>query len=296
MIDFLGGDHLLTISEREALIPALEPFRKEDHIWLATCNRVELYRGDGQCDISLARHLFRVVAGLESRLLGENHIQGQVKRAYMDAVEEGRVSGGLHRLFQAALRAGKRVRTETSISSGAVSHSHAAYVQLRELSPSLPLQKILVIGVNELTESFIRYCKRGKMCHITICNRTASHAKPLAEKYGLHQLDFESLGGHLTEYDAIVTATAAPTPFIIKEYYRSFSGTQIIFDLAVPRDVHPLVGSVDGVFLRTIDVVEALVDQSLVLRLTQVEQAESIIEEELSLYAESYLPFQKRSP
>jgi len=130
MIEFIGKDHRLAIEKRESYIPEIAPFREGAHVYLQTCNRVELYRGDGIADKDIVEHLFRVVSGLESAMIGESHIQGQVKRAYGESIDNEHISGGLHRLFQAVLRCGKRVRTETGISEGAVSHSHAAVIAL----------------------------------------------------------------------------------------------------------------------------------------------------------------------
>ncbi len=100
MIEFIGKDHRLAIEKRESYIPEIAPFREGAHVYLQTCNRVELYRGDGIADKDIVEHLFRVVSGLESAMIGESHIQGQVKRAYGESIDNEHISGGLHRLFR----------------------------------------------------------------------------------------------------------------------------------------------------------------------------------------------------
>ena len=127
------------------------------YIFLKTCNRSEIYYGEGEVPDEVARHLFRVVAGLESAIIGERAVQGQVKEAYYTAKDQRPLTAELHRLFQSALQVGKRVRNETEISHGAVSHSLAALEIIEDGNIDLKDARITIIGVNKLTADILKF-------------------------------------------------------------------------------------------------------------------------------------------
>ena len=152
--------HNTSLTEREEYFKQLNRSEVGPSVFLQTCNRVELYYGDGDIPDSVARHLFRVVCGLESAIVGERAVQGQVKDAYMTARDSGeKLSAGLHKLFECALQIGKRVRTETQISHGAVSHSLATIEIIEREHIDLKNAHIAIIGVNKLTEDIIKFLK-----------------------------------------------------------------------------------------------------------------------------------------
>jgi len=279
MIEFLGQTKRLTIDELELEITKLQSFRSDDHVWLQTCNRVELYRGDGSPKRSTVEHLFRVVSGLESSIIGESHIQGQVKRAYGEAIVENHISSGLHRLFQSALRCGKRVRTETAISEGAMSHSHAAVFALkRHLSPATN-SSILIIGVNELTERIVKFLGHGDQhFHITIANRTAEKARILADQTGAGQIAFGSLKNELSHYDAIISATSSPDILIDLDDFDEDS-FPVLIDLAVPRDMDPRLA--ERTTMYNLTDCERIISESTIRRTSEIETAEHIIMQEI---------------
>lgn len=283
MIEKLGADHRVTVDERELLIQKLAPELTGNYVYLQTCNRVELYRGDGPAEHDIIRHLFRVVSGLESKLLGENHIQGQVKRAYQTAQEHGHLSKGLHQLFQLALKTGKRVRSETGISNGAVSHSHATYVLLRDTFADLAKKRVLIVGKNHLLEKVIRFLHRGGTKQIYVCNRTLEKCQHLKQEFNVSLLPIHKLASTLSQFDIVVSATSSPEPIITTEMLQD-SGETFCIDLAVPRDIEASADELPEVTLYNVEQLEAMVDNSIEQRQSEITRAEAIIEEEILEY------------
>jgi len=285
MIKLLGCDHRLKVDEREAIIKELEPELYGDFVYLQTCNRVELYRGDGESDEKLVNHLFRVVSGLESKMLGEIHIQGQVKRAFNEAVAEKHISSGLHRLFQAALRCGKRVRTSTELSNGSTSHAHATLVTIKRHFRSFAQTKVLVLGVNHLTERVVTLLNYSTEDIVTICNRTDEKAKDLAEKLSSSFLAFSELENRVGEFDIVISATTSPDIIIKREWFESAeSKPRLLIDLAMPRDIDPLCSELDNTSLFNLDDVEREVSESMAHRQKELVLAEEIIAEEVASF------------
>lgn len=288
MIEFIGKDHRLSVEERELYIPEIAPEKVGEYIYLQTCNRVELYRGDGQADSNIVEHLFRVVSGLESKMLGESHIQGQVKRAYADAIKEHHISKGLHRLFQVALRCGKRVRSETEISTGAVSHSHAAVVALKKHVPPAKNGKVLIIGVNDLTERIARFLGHGENHYdITFTNRTHAKALEIADSLGAGSIPLGDLEQEIQNFDAVVSATSSPDLIVHRSWFTS--GTLPVFiDLALPRDIDPGLKPLPECELYNIEDLEDIVNRSVERRHDQIIAAEKIIAEEIEEYITTF--------
>ena len=148
-----------SLADREVLFSSMKRRSRERTVFLQTCNRVELYSGDGNIPNDVARHLFRVTSGLESALIGERAVQGQVKDAYIAARSQYKLSAPMHKLFEFALLTGKRVRNETEISHGAVSHSLAAIEIIENEHIDLRNARITIIGVNKLTGDILKFLK-----------------------------------------------------------------------------------------------------------------------------------------
>ena len=277
-----GVDHRLSIDDREAEIARLAPLLVGEYVYLQTCNRVELYSGDGACDAEIVRHLFRVVSGIESKMLGEAHIQGQVKRAYLEAREKGHISSGLHRLFQTALRCGKRVRSETAISTGAVSHSHAAVLAIQNWSCSEHSIPVLIIGVTELTRKVVTFLQHKPGYHITVANRSVEKIELL---FGttVTALDLAEVEAVLNQFPIVVSATGSPH-VLIKEQWVDVAQDHLFIDLAVPRDIDPAIGNLPNSTIETVDDLEKLVEHSIQKRGNEVVEAEQIIAEECQNY------------
>jgi glutamyl-tRNA reductase len=283
MIRFSGKDHRCSIEAREQFGRECAALRRGPHVYLQTCNRVEVYSGDGTVSREIAGHLFRVTAGLESRLVGERHIQGQVKRAYLEAIERRSMSPGLHRLFQRALCVGKLVRCTTGISAGAVSYSQATVELLRREAGTLRGTRAVVVGVNRTTEALIRYLMQEGCGQVTIVNRTIEKAREAASALGCAAAGIVGLAEAVALADVVVSATAAAEPVIVPSHIRD-RHPMIIVDLAVPRDVDVLVGWLPGVTLFDINDVEQGIDQNLAARMGELDRAKSIIDTEADAF------------
>lgn len=278
MIQLCGRDHRYSISERETFLKSSAYLRRGTHVFLQTCNRVEIYSGDGDTPPEVARHLFRVVSGLESRLIGERHIQGQVRRAYREAIENRSVSPGLHRLFQTALRIGKKVRSETGISLGAVSYSSAVMNLLRQELTVTADFPILVIGVNRTNETIVRYLLKAGCKAVTIANRSFEKARTLGIQLGVNAVGLEKLADALKSHSVVITATSSDQPIIVQSVM-PHKGQHLIVDLAVPRDVDPAVCSLPNVRVFNVSEVESRIEQNLLMRRHEIEKAQQIIEQ-----------------
>lgn len=288
MIELEKVDWTQSIAQRERFI--LENnFLNGDHgVLLQTCNRVEWYSGNGEISEAIARHLFRVVSGLESSLIGESAIVGQVKTAYFNAVKNYKLDKSLHRLFQTALYVGKKVRNETGISRGAMSHSQAAVHFLFNEIGNIKNLKITVIGVNSLNENIIKFLLKKDVEPVFIGNRTFEKAKELAHKFGARAFRFDQLSETLEKTDVLISATSAPHLIVKKENFRT-SKSMYILDLAVPRDIDPDIGKLPNVKLYDIEIIEKQIMKNLNLRIEKIDRANEIIENEVKLFCEKFV-------
>jgi glutamyl-tRNA reductase len=274
-----------TLEEREQIAGAEGEGRERSlpHILLATCNRTETYWGEGEIPVPLARHLFRVAAGLESALIGERAIQGQLKQAYLDAQQHYKLAPGLNRLFQAAIHVGKRVRTETQIAEGAVSHSQVTVDMLRQHHIDLKNQIVGIIGVNKLTEDILKYLTTRGAVNIYLSNRHVDKAEALAATYGASVLPLTRKRDLLGFCQVVISATSAPHALIHPEDIPAERPRRmLLFDLAFPRDIDPEVGLQPGITLYNLEDIEAFARHNLTLRQHEVGKAEAIIEDELA--------------
>jgi len=251
-------------------------------VLIQTCNRMEVYYGKGTIEESTIRHLFRVCAGLESALIGERAVQGQIRNAYEDACKKYHLPGSIHKLFQAALFVGKRVRNETCISQGAVSHSLAAIELMKQENIDFSHAFISIIGVNKLTEDMLRFLKNKGAILIFLGNRSLEKAKTLAAKVDTEIGTFSlSEKQHFFDIsDVIISATSAPH-YIIHEKEVTGQRKQLYIDMAFPRDIEPAIGEKENVTLYNLSDVEKRISQNFQLRNECIKKAEYIIEEEI---------------
>jgi glutamyl-tRNA reductase len=273
-----------TLEEREQLAEAGGEGVGEavPHILLATCNRTETYWGEGEIPVDMARHLFRVAAGLESALIGERAIQGQLKQAYLEAQAHYKLAPALNRLFQSAIHVGKRVRTETQIAEGAVSHSQVTVDMLRQHHIDLKNQIVGIIGVNKLTEDILKYLTARGAVNICLSNRHVNKAEALAADYGATVLPLDRKRELLGFCQVVISATSAPHALIHPEDIPTQREREmLLFDLAFPRDIEPEVGSLPGITLYNLEDIEGFARRNLSLRQQEVGKAEAIIEEEI---------------
>ncbi|MBQ3874635.1 MAG: NAD(P)-binding domain-containing protein, partial [Bacteroidaceae bacterium] len=230
--------HNTTLGEREDYFKKINKDDKGASVFLQTCNRIELYYGNGDIPEDVARHLFRVVCGLESAIVGERAVQGQVKEAYLTARKEQKLPAGMHKLFECALQIGKRVRTETQISHGAVSHSLATIEIIEQQNIDFRNAQITIIGVNKLTEDIIKFLKNKGAQHILLANRTLQKAADIAQQYDIKACSLCNKQEFLKFTDILICATSAPDVVVRKEEMPADRDI-VAFDLAFPRDIDP---------------------------------------------------------
>jgi len=240
-------------------------------------------------DVESARHLLRVATGLDSMLLGEPQILGQVKQAHQLSVEAGACGLVLNRLLHAAVAAGKRVRTETELGSGAVSVASAAAELAGKIFEDLSTRSVLLIGAGEMSELTARHMLDKGAANLTIANRTFSKAMELATQMNGLALPLDRVAESLACVDIVISSTGSTEPIInqtqMKKIISQRSGRPIyIIDIAVPRDFDPEIARLDGVFLHDLDAMKLLVDKNLEERRSEIPLAEVIVEQELEKF------------
>lgn len=236
-----------------------------------------------------ARHLFRVAAGLDSLVVGEPQILGQVKQAYAAAAERHTTGAVLNRLFHTAFTAGKRVRSETGLAEGAVSVSYAALGLARKICGDLQGLTVLIVGAGEMAELTARHLAAHKPARVFVCSRTAAHAEALAREVGGTLVAWDGLDGALASADVVVTATGAAEPILSRDRIAAvMKGRRarplFLIDIAVPRDVDPRAAEAENVFLYNIDDLQSIVSENLARRSTETTRAEAIVNEEVERF------------
>lgn len=242
-----------------------------------------LYRYDGSDAI---RHLFRVASSLDSMVVGEPQILGQLKTAYAMAKEHGAMSGFLDLVMTRAFNVAKRVRSETDIGESAVSISYAAVELARDIFGSLEGKRVLVIGAGKMAESALRHLRRAGVSEILIANRTRERAQPLAHEFSGQVVDYHTLLDVLPEVDILLASSAAPHYILTRDQMRSVIGRRrnrpiFLIDIAVPRNIEPDVNDLDNVFLYDIDDLDRTVQSNIGNRNETAIAAEEIIREEV---------------
>jgi glutamyl-tRNA reductase len=233
-----------------------------------------------------ARHLFRVAAGLDSLVVGEPQILGQVKTAFQAASERRCTGPVLSKLFHWSFAVGKRVRTETALGEGAVSISFAAVSLARKIFGRLTGRRVLVVGAGEISTLTAQHLRAQGVGDITIVSRTAAHAETLANDVDGRAIPWDQLSGALAAADIVLTATGSQRPIITRAMVEAATGRRrreplFIIDVAVPRDVEPAVGDIEQVFLYNVDDLQTIVQENLSRRTAEIAQAEQIIAEEV---------------
>ncbi len=293
MIKLMYKDSNYSLEEREDFIKKLHNLKFNHCVYLQTCDRVEIYFDDENTpgfieDPKIILRLFRIAAGLESPIIGENQIQSQVRQAYCKALADKTSSRNLNILFQKAIMVGKKVRAHTGIARGAMSHAHAAVEIIRKQVTRLNNAHILIIGVNHLNRNIVRQLVSLGGRTIFISNRTYQSALRLAREMGVSALTFSDLIPELNRTDILVCASSAPH-YIVPFSAFPRNRKMLIIDLAVPRDVDPEIGNLSGVTLFTIPEIESRVDQNLQNRKQELEKAEEIVLEEFNTFQNRFI-------
>jgi glutamyl-tRNA reductase len=309
------------VAVAEAQLPrALDLFSERlgcETVLLSTCNRVELYLGqtfegaglDPEAAAALlaelhglptptirphlyvhhnetaVRHLFRVAASLDSLIVGEGQIAGQVKKAYEKAQEKGSAGPLLHALMRQARQVARRVRTETGIAHGHVSVSSAAVDYVRQVFDHFGDKTILVIGAGKMGELTLKHLKQLRPKKIVVVNRSPEKAAAVARGCGGEAAPWEKLDDLLAKVDIVLSTTGAPEPIVTRERFRRIAarrkeGRIVILDIAVPRDFDPAIHDGDTACLFNIDDLKRIREATLADRLKHVAPAEAIVEQE----------------
>jgi glutamyl-tRNA reductase len=241
--------------------------------------------------LDAARHLFRVAAGLDSLVVGEPQILGQVKRAHTAATSARTTGPLLNRLFHSSFAVGKRVRTETALGSGAVSVSYAAVSLARKIFGDLDGRAVAVVGAGEMGKLTALHLKSQGVQHVTIVSRTVAHAARTAEAIGgASAAPWDELDSVIGSSDIVITATGAAAPILTKAHVESVMRPRrnrplFLIDIAIPRDVEPAAGEIEQVFLYNIDDLQATVRENLSRRESEVARAETIVSEEIEKFS-----------
>jgi glutamyl-tRNA reductase len=312
---------LAELTEREEILEAAT---------ISTCNRTEIYlyaadpvgaeslalgRLAGEAEtpptelvghlyslrgMEAAKHLLEVTAGLDSMIIGEAEVQGQVKRAYELALVEGATGPVLNRLFRAALAAGKRARTETGISQRSLSVSSVAVELARRTLGELDDRRVLIVGAGETAELTARALAAKGVAAIFIANRHYDRAIGLAERFAGRAVRFEELPEQMSEADIVVSSTSSPHQVIEREALAEVMSARrgrplLMIDLAVPRDIHPGCRDLPTVSLYDMDDLQALVERNLSGREGEARRAEVLLRAELGRF-ERWLQAQDATP
>ncbi|MCA1558810.1 MAG: glutamyl-tRNA reductase [Acidobacteria bacterium] len=291
-----------------------------EFVILSTCNRAEIYAvGDGRPTAELlgrflseyhgvahadvaghlyvhegdaaARHLFRVASGLDSLVVGEPQISGQVKTAYAAAADRGYTGALINRAFHCAFATAKRVRRETGLAEGAVSVSYAAIALARKILGDLQALDVLIVGAGEMAKLTGIHLQARHVRQITVVNRTFDAAESLAQTLGGRAVPWSALGQALRAADIVVSVTGSAEPILTKAQLKGAMRPRrgrplFIMDIAVPRDVEPDAADIEQLFLFNIDDLHAIVQENMARRGHQVESAERIVSEEVTRFSE----------
>ncbi len=285
---------------------------------VSTCNRVEIYglasdarqssagirqfvNKNHQLDQSIeshlyeyhdadcVRHLLEVVSGLDSMVLGETEILGQVKTAYVSAHTSGATGMALNRLFQKALSAAKQVRTKTSIARGSTSVGSVAVELAGKIFSDLSRHTVMIIGTGEMSESTARALKSRGVQQILVCSRTPDRGKALADELNGRAISFDDWPKEIEAVDIVISSTSAPRPIVtvdkldplmkLRKYKPLF-----LIDIAVPRDINRACGDLEGVYLYDIDDLQQIAQENVAARQRETELCQALITEHVSRF------------
>ncbi len=303
----IGDAHLGEVAVQIASVPEIG-----EAVVVSTCNRVEYYVASEDAAAALTvltrrvgdpsvfqqmrgaesiRHLFRVVSGLESMVLGETEILGQVKKAYLTAQAAGTTARHLNKLFQRAFNVAKEVRTKTSITRGAVSVGSAAVDLAEKIFGKLDHCNVMILGAGETAEMTARSLQSRGAKAIFVSNRTYERAHSLAEQLGGRAIHFDEWEREFHSLDIVIGSTGAPHAVVSREklvplMQRRADRPLFCIDLAVPRDFEVSVNDLDGVYLYDIDALQGIADASMQVRRSELARCEEMIERHVAEFSE----------
>ncbi len=304
----------------DSLVSALSSLKQhagvDESVIVSTCNRTEIYVNGSSTQPALidwladfhrldpqtiashsyqfeqgeaVRHIMRVASGLDSLILGEPQIFGQVKQAYNDARHSGTVNTDFERLFQHTFAVAKRVRTETEIGANAVSVAFAAVQLAKHIFSALPSRSVLLVGAGETIELVAQHLKEQGVERLCVANRTVARAQKLSEKLDAKVLTLSQVPEQLHSFDIVISSTASQLPLIgkgmVERALRERRNTPMfLVDLAVPRDIESEVNDLGDAYLYTVDDLQHIVEQNLASREEAAQTAQAIIDEQIEVY------------
>lgn len=280
-----------------------------ESVVVSTCNRTEFYLSVESLEVGLAalekqfeaggsehwyqrrgrevaRHLCRVAGGLDSMVLGETEIFGQIKDAYRRAHAAGSTAGMLNRLFQRGFGIGKRIRSETGIQEGATSVAGSAVELAEKIFGRLKGTRVIVIGAGEMSRQTAQALVSRGASSVFVTNRSYDRAVELAGQMGGRAVPFDEWAPVLAGVDVVISSTGAPHAVVLPHHVEAVRRVRkfrplFLIDIAVPRDIDPAVGEIDEVYLYDIDTLEQLAGEARERRRAQIEACERMIDEEL---------------
>ena len=294
-----------------ALLQLKKLNKHSEAVVVSTCNRTELYchhidasqliewlQQFHQVDkealerslylhqgVDAVAHLMRVSCGLDSLVLGEPQILGQIKQAYSTAKAAGSISQTLDKLFQRTFSVAKKVRTETEIGANAVSVAFAAVSLAKQIFGDFSRTNVLLIGAGETVELVSKHLIEAGVTKITVANRTLARAETMAKKFNGQAITLAQIPQHLAQADVVISSTASTLPILGKGMVEAATASRrhqpmLLIDIAVPRDIEPQVGELDDVFLYTVDDLQGIVEQNMASRRAAADEAEIITKEQ----------------
>ncbi|WP_026374639.1 glutamyl-tRNA reductase [Aestuariibacter salexigens] len=297
----------------DALLSLQKQAKVDEAMILSTCNRTEIYASAEAlssqdlanwlsefhrldvnavqtnsytfCEDEAIRHVMRVASGLDSMVLGEPQILGQIKQAYASARNAGTVSSDLERLLQHTFSVAKRVRTETEIGSNAVSVAFAAVQLAKHIFSSLKKTSVLLIGAGETIELVARHLSEQGVQRVMVANRTLERAADIAAQFGGEGLTLQQIPAHLPDADIVISSTASQLPIIGKGMVEKALKSRrhkpmFLVDLAVPRDIESQVAELEDAFLYSVDDLQQIVEKNMASRESAAKEAEKIVNEQ----------------
>ena len=242
-------------------------------------------------DVAATQHLMRVASGLDSMVIGEPQILGQVKQAYQQAKSVGTVRTFFERMFQQSFSIAKKVRTETDISVNAVSVAFAAVTLAKQVFGSFQDKKVLLVGAGETIELVAKHIYEQGAKDIVVANRTLSRAQAVAEQFSAKTCTLSQIAEKILEADVVISSTASTLPIIgkgmIEDVFKKRKHRPMfLVDLAVPRDIEPQVAELDDAYLYTVDDLQEIVASNMEARSAAAEEAEAIINDKATIFAD----------
>lgn len=274
-----GADSIATLHQFLARSGAISPESLAPHLYTHT-------------GADVVRHLFRLAAGLDSMVLGEDQIMGQIKDAHTIARDAGTLGKTIHRLVSRALAAGKRVRTQTRIASHHVSVVSVALDLARGQMKSLADQRIAIVGAGHIAELVLKHLKDDATADIVLLNRGTQSGTALAARYGVRFRPWDAMASVIAASDIVISCTTAPSVLIdvpLVAATLTAGIPKLFIDLAVPRDIAPAVADLPGVTLFDVDAIQEICDANRAARVAEIAHAETLITAEVDAYMDWWM-------